>query len=112
MHTEVVIHSMNAYVWCWSKICGSLDEIPFLLQWEVVKVKFLMNSIMTLTVLYLHQKTDPKMQQDFKGQGHYDKVKSRSHHDAVHIQPLTNVRTIRPDKIFIGQGHYGKVKSR
>ena len=27
MHTEVVIHSMNAYVWCWSKICGSLDEI-------------------------------------------------------------------------------------
>ena len=28
LHTEVVIHSMNAYVWCWSKICGSLDEIP------------------------------------------------------------------------------------
>ena len=28
MHTEVVIHSMNADVWCWSKICGSLDEIP------------------------------------------------------------------------------------
>ena len=28
MHTEVVIHSMNAYVWCWSKICGSPDEIP------------------------------------------------------------------------------------
>ena len=28
MHTEVVTHSMNAYVWCWSKICGSLDEIP------------------------------------------------------------------------------------
>ena len=20
MHTEVVIHSMNAYVWCWSRI--------------------------------------------------------------------------------------------
>ena len=30
MHTEVVIHSMNAYVWCLSKICGSLDEIPSL----------------------------------------------------------------------------------
>ena len=29
-YTEVVIHSMNAYVWCWSKICGSLDEIPSL----------------------------------------------------------------------------------
>ena len=28
MHIEVVILSMNAYVWCWSKICGSLDEIP------------------------------------------------------------------------------------
>ena len=64
-----------------------------LLQWEVVKVKFLMNSNMTLTMLNLHQKTDPKVQQDFKGQGHYDKVKSRSHHDAAHLQPLTNVPT-------------------
>ena len=44
-----------------------------LLQWEVVKVKFLMNSNMTLTVVNQHQKTDPKVQ-DFKGQGHYDKV--------------------------------------
>ena len=48
-----------------------------LLQWEVVKVKFLMNSNMTLTVLNLHQKTDLKVQQDFKGQGHYDKVKGQ-----------------------------------
>ena len=46
-----------------------------LLQWEIVKVKLLMNSNMTLTVLNLHQKTDPKVQQDFIGQGHYDKVK-------------------------------------
>ena len=61
-----------------------------LLQWEVVKVKFLMNSNMTLTVLNLHQKTDPKVQQDLKRQGQYDKVKSRSHHDAAHLQPLTN----------------------
>ena len=38
-----------------------------LLQWEVVKVKFLMNSNMTLTVLNPHQKTDPKEQQDYKG---------------------------------------------
>ena len=64
-----------------------------LLQWEVVKVKFLMNSNMTLTVLNLHQKTDPKVQQDFKGQCHYHKVKSRSHHDVAHLQPLTNVPT-------------------
>ena len=63
-----------------------------LLQWEVVKVKFLMNSNRTLTVHNLHQKTDPKMQQDFKGQGHY-KVKSRSDHDVAHLQPLTNVPT-------------------
>ena len=62
-----------------------------LLQWEVIKVKFLINSNMTLTVLNLHQKTDPKVQQDFKGQGHYDKVKSRSHHDVAHLHPLTNV---------------------
>ena len=48
-----------------------------LLQGEVVKVKFLMNSNMILTVLNLHQKTDPKVQQDFKGQGHYDKVKGQ-----------------------------------
>ena len=66
-----------------------------LLQWEDVKVKFLMNSNsnMPLTVLNLHQKTDPKVQQDFKGQAHYVKVKSRSHHDAAHLQPLTNVPT-------------------
>ena len=48
---------------------------------------------MTLTVLNLHQKTDPKVQQDFIGQGHNDKVKSRSHHDATHLHPLTNVPT-------------------
>ena len=47
------------------------------LQWEVVKVKFLINSNMTLTVLNLHQKTDPKVQQDFIGQGHYGKVKGQ-----------------------------------
>ena len=34
-----------------------------------------MNSNMTLTVLNLHQKTEPKVQQDFEGQGHYSKVK-------------------------------------
>ena len=48
-----------------------------LLEWEVAKVKFVMNFIMTLTVLNLHQKTDPKVQQDFKGQGHYSKAKGQ-----------------------------------
>ena len=81
MHTEVVIHSMNAYVWCWSKICDSLDEIPSVTMGscksKILKVKFLMNSNMTLTGLNLLQKTDPKVQQDFNGQGHYDKVKGQ-----------------------------------
>ena len=35
-----------------------------------------MNSNMTLTVLNLHQQTDRKVQQDFKGQ--YSKVKGQS----------------------------------
>ena len=48
-----------------------------LLQSKVAKVKFLVNSNITLTVLNLHQKTDPKVQQDFKGQGHYEKVKGQ-----------------------------------
>ena len=52
-HTEVVIHLMNAYVWFGRKICGSLEILS--LQWEVVKVKFLINANMTLTVLNLHQ---------------------------------------------------------
>ena len=66
-----------------------------LLQWEVVKVKFLMNSNMTLMVLNLHQKTDPNVQQDLKVKvtTTISKVKSRSHHDAAHLQPLTNVPT-------------------
>ena len=76
MHTEVVIHSMNAYVWCWSKSVAHLMKFR-LLQWEVVKQKFLMNFNMTLTGLNLHQKTDPKVQQDFKGQDHYGKVKGQ-----------------------------------
>ena len=57
----------------------------YLLQWEVINVKFLINSNINLTVLNLHQKTDPKVQQDFKGQGHYDNVKLRSHHDNAHL---------------------------
>ena len=31
--------------------------------------------------------------QDFIGQGHYSKVKSRSGHDVAHLHPLTNVPT-------------------
>ena len=31
--------------------------------------------------------------QDFIGEGHYGKVKSRSHHDVAHLQPLTNGHT-------------------
>ena len=31
--------------------------------------------------------------QDFIGQGHYSKVKSRSDHDVAYLHPLTNVPT-------------------
>ena len=72
----MVIHSMNTYVWCWSKICGSLDEIPSVAMGSC-KSKILNESNMILTVLNLHQKTDPKVQKDFKGQGQYDKVKGQ-----------------------------------
>ena len=48
-----------------------------LLQQKVVKVKFLMSDNMTLTVLNLHQNTDQKVQQDFIGQSHYNKVKGQ-----------------------------------
>ena len=48
-----------------------------LLQWEVVKVKYLMNPNMILRVLNLHQKTDPKVQHHCKGQRHYHKVKGQ-----------------------------------
>ena len=60
----MAIHSMNAYVWCWRKACGSLDEIPSVTM-GTCKRKFLMNFNMTLTVLNLLQQTDPKVQQDF-----------------------------------------------
>ena len=92
MHTEVAIHTMNAYVWWWRKACGSLDEIPSVTM-GICKRKFLMNSNMTLTVLNLHQQTDPKVQQDFKGK--YSKVKGQSvlHHDVAHLKPSTNVPT-------------------
>ena len=66
MHTEVVIHLMNAYVWCWSKICGSLDEILSLTM-GIYESKILNTT--------------------------RSKVKSRSHHDNTHLWPLTNVPT-------------------
>ena len=59
-----------------------------LLQWEVIKVKLLMNSNMTLTVLNLHQKTDPNNILKVKVTSTRS-VKSRAHHDAAHLQPLT-----------------------
>ena len=51
------------------------------------------------------------------------KVKSRSHHDVLHLHTLANVPTQYqlptpydfrdiPRTRFIGQGHYGKVKGQ
>ena len=67
--------------------------MKFHLTMGTCKMKFLMNSNMTLTVLNLHQQTDPKVQQDLKGQ--YSKVKGQSvlYHDVAHLKPSTNVPT-------------------
>ena len=65
---------------------------------HLMKFHLLINSTMTLTVLNLHQKTDPKVQRcnkilKVKVTTTRSKVKSRSHHGAAHLQPLTNVPT-------------------
>ena len=45
-------------MWQYRLICGVTHLMQYhLSQWEVAKVKPLMNSNMTLTVLNLHQKT-------------------------------------------------------
>ena len=46
MHTEVVIHLKNAYCGVGAKSVAHLMKL-YLLQWEVMKVKFLINSNMT-----------------------------------------------------------------
>ena len=46
MHTEVVIHLMNTYCGVGVKSVAHLMKFD-LLQWEVMKVKFLINSNMT-----------------------------------------------------------------
>ena len=101
-------------MWQYMLICG-VGAKPVthlmqyhLLQWEVAKVKPLMNSNMTLTVLNLHQKTPKgattniqvKRYERYKKDkivSHIpverynsiryarSKVKSRSHHDAAHL---------------------------
>ena len=43
-------------MWNWGKTCGSLDAIPCYNGKLQIKVKQLMTSNMTLTVLNLHQK--------------------------------------------------------
>ena len=60
----------------------------YLLQWEAMKVKYLTNANMTLSVHNLNQ-TILKVKVTTTG----SKVKFRSHHDAAHLHPLTNVST-------------------
>ena len=77
MHTEVVIHLMNAYVWCWSKICGSLDEIlSYNGKLCIKRQTQRCNKILKVKVTTTRSK-----------------VKLRSHHDNIHLWPLTNVPT-------------------
>ena len=66
MHTEVTIHSMNAD----PKVQQHFkDQLPAPYSSEIWPGQY------------------------FIGQGNYGKVKSRSNHDAAHLQPLTNVPT-------------------
>ena len=48
MHTEVVIHLKNAYCGVGAKSEAHLKF--YLLQWKVMKVKFLINSNMTFAL--------------------------------------------------------------
>ena len=47
-------------------------------------------SLPTVNLQHLME-SEKKNLQDLKGQGHYSKVKSRSHHDVAHLQPRSNV---------------------
>ena len=82
--------SGNIFNECLCVVLGAKHVAHFmkfdLLQWEVTKVKLLINSNMTLTVLNLYQKTDPKVQQDFKG--HYGKVKGQ-----IKVRPCCSTST-------------------
>ena len=49
-------------------------------------------SLSGINFLYLTV-SEIQSRQEFIGQGHYGKVKSRSHHDMAHLHPLTNVPT-------------------
>ena len=50
-------------------------------------------------MLNLHQKTDPKVQQDFKGQGHYDKVKGQTRGSLAKKKIIFCIaKTKRPEK--------------
>ena len=58
-------------------ICGSLDEILSLTMGSY-ESKILKKFQYDFNSANLHQKTDPKVQQDFIGQGHYGKVKGQN----------------------------------
>ena len=60
MHTEVVIHLMNAYCGVGAKSVAHL-MIFYLLQWEVMKVKFLINSNMTFAYICIKRQTQRSM---------------------------------------------------
>ena len=72
-----------------------------LLKWEVVKVKLLMNSNMTLTVLNLHQKTNPNVQQDVKGHCHCDKVRGQIKVTPWCCRPTTPNQFLLPSINFL-----------
>ena len=71
----------------------------------------------------LYENKKDKLKKKVKVTMARSKVKSRSHHDGLHLHTLTNVPTKYqlstpygfqdiPRQDFIGQGHYSKVKGQ
>ena len=56
IHTDVATHAFSTHAGVRAKPVAHLMQYH-LLQWEIAKVKQLMNSNITLTVLNLHQMT-------------------------------------------------------
>ena len=72
--------AIHEYMWSWGKTCDSLDAIPSVTT-GVVKVKFFMNSNMTIKVLNLYQKTpkDATTKIQVKRYERYKRDKTVSH---------------------------------
>ena len=67
--------------------CGikSVQDSDSQQEWSGIKILFYRFHSFTISEILPRQ--------DFKGKGHYGKVKSRSYHDITHLHLLNNVLT-------------------